>query len=143
MKFRIQNNSFKNICIFHCFFFRLRLTTAWQQLNDCLMTAWWLLVLPLVQNYFGLSKSFWSITKFLDGPICFGLVKIILIRSKLYIKISREKSNLNLIKIIWTWPKRFGHNQNNLYLPQINLYLSKTICTCPKWFGRSKIILHQ
>jgi hypothetical protein len=29
-----------------------------------------------------------------------------------------EKSDLNLIKMIWTQPKRFGHNQNNLYPSQ-------------------------
>ena len=46
-------------------------------------------------------QSFWT------GPNHFGQVKII--------KISQEKSNLKLIKIIWTCPKQIGPDQKNLY----------------------------
>ena len=46
------------------------------------------------------SNSFWL------GPSHFGQVQIT--------KISSEKSNLNLNKIIWIRPKLFGPNQNNL-----------------------------
>ena len=45
------------------------------------------------------SNSFWS------GPNHFGQVQTI--------KISPEKSNMNLTKMIWTRPKQFGHDQNN------------------------------
>ena len=50
------------------------------------------------------SNLFWS------GPNHFGLVEII--------KISPEKSNLNLTKMIWTWPKQFVPVQNNLDDPK-------------------------
>ena len=54
----------------------------------------------LVKYQIGLGGTnlFWS------GSNNFGQVQII--------KISPEKSNLNLTKIIWTRPKRFGPNQN-------------------------------
>ena len=45
------------------------------------------------------SNSFWS------GPNNFGQVQII--------KISPEKYNLNLTKMIWSLPKQFGPYQNN------------------------------
>ena len=74
-----------------------------------------------VQIIFGLvpiawlrSNSFWS------GPNHYGQVQII--------KISLEKSNLNLTKILWPRPKQFGPNQNNLHL-------SKTIWTVQNHFG--------
>jgi hypothetical protein len=60
------------------------------------------------------SNVFWS------GPNHFGQVQII--------KISPEKSNLNLTNIIWTWPKQFGPHQNNLYP-------SKTIWIVQNQFG--------
>ena len=60
------------------------------------------------------SNSFWS------GPNYFGQVQII--------KISPEKSNLNLTKRIWTRPKQLGPDQNNLYQ-------SKTIWTVQNHFG--------
>ena len=58
----------------------------------------------LVQFVLGGSNSFWS------GPNNFGKVQII--------KYSPEKCYLNLIKIIWTQPKRFGPNQNNFGGPK-------------------------
>ena len=48
------------------------------------------------------SNSFWS------GPNHFGQIQII--------KIIPEKSILNLTKMIWTQPKQFGPDHNNLYL---------------------------
>ena len=60
------------------------------------------------------SNSFWS------GPNHYGQVQII--------RISLEKSNLNLTKILWPRPKKFGPNQNNLHL-------SKTICKVQNHFG--------
>ena len=50
------------------------------------------------------TNSFWS------GAHHFGQVQII--------KISPEKSNLNLTKMIWTSPKRIGPDQNNLDGPK-------------------------
>jgi hypothetical protein len=50
------------------------------------------------------SKTFWS------SPNYFGKVQII--------KSSPEKFNLNLTKMIWTQPKRFGPDQNNLDSPK-------------------------
>ena len=54
-------------------------------------------------------KCFWTVPiilveyqLFWTGPICFGQVQII------------------IISLIWTWPKRFGHDQNNLYLSKTN-----------------------
>ena len=50
---------------------------------------------------------------FLTGPICFGRVQIILDRSKLVIKLSPERPNLNvtndldLTKTIWTVQNQF------------------------------------
>ena len=72
-------------------------------------------------NYFGWvwiildgSNSFWS------GPNHFGQVQII--------KISPEKSNLNLTKMIWTQPKWIGPVQNDLYS-------TKMIWTVQNHFG--------
>ena len=69
-------------------------------------------------------------------PIHFGWVQII--------KISSEKSNLNLMKIILTRTKRFGPDINNLYSPKqfwinwrtrhLSFYTSKTI------FDGSKLV---
>ena len=59
-------------------------------------------------------QSFWT------GLILFGRVQII--------QISPEKSNLELTKMIWTQPKQFGHDQNNL-CP------SETIWTVQNYFG--------
>ena len=71
-------------------------------------------------SFYG-SKLFWSSSNRFDRPKSFwlgtnhfGQVQII--------RISQEKSNLNLTKIIWTRPKRFGQDPNNLYQ-------SKTIWT--------------
>ena len=47
------------------------------------------------------SYLFWS------GPNHFGQVQII--------KISPEKSNLTLTKMLWAQPKRFGPDQNDWY----------------------------
>ena len=47
---------------------------------------------------------------FLSGPNNFEQVQII--------KISPEKSNLNLTKTIWTRPKQFVPVQNNLDCPK-------------------------
>ena len=47
------------------------------------------------------SNSFWL------GPNHFRQAQII--------EISSEKSNLNLTKMIWTRPKRYGPDLNNLY----------------------------
>ena len=55
-------------------------------------------------NNFGRLQSFWT------GPIRFGQVQII--------KISPEKSNLYLTKMIWTRPKQFVLVQNNLDGPK-------------------------
>ena len=60
------------------------------------------------------STLFWS------GLNHFGQVQII--------KISPEKSNLNLTKMIWTRPKQIGPVQNNLYL-------TKMIWTVQNYFG--------
>ena len=54
------------------------------------------------------------------GPIHFGQVQII--------NIGPEKSNLSLIKIIWTQSKQFGPDQNDLYP-------SKTFWTVQNHFG--------
>ena len=51
---------------------------------------------------------------------CFGRVQIILVRLKLHFS--------GLIFLIWTCPKWFGPDQNELDQ-------SKTISTRPKWFG--------
>ena len=81
----------------------------------------------LYQNYDIDALSFYGSKMILDQPNHFGRVPIVLDRSKLFwsdsnhfgpvqiIKNSPEKSNLNLTKMIWTRPKRFGHDQNNLY----------------------------
>ena len=66
-----------------------------------------------VQNNFGPFKLLWD--------------QFVLVRFKSFwtgpnYKNSPEKSDLNLTKIIWTQPKRFGPDQNNLYQ-------SKTIWT--------------
>ena len=71
----------------------------------------------LVPIAFAGSNSFWS------GPNHFELVQII--------KISPEKSNLNMTKMIWIQPKWFGPDQNNLYP-------SKTILTVQNNFGPIK-----
>ena len=60
------------------------------------------------------SKSCWT------GPNHVGQVQII--------KISPEKSNINLTKMILTQSKLFGHDQNNLYP-------SKIIWTVQNHFG--------
>ena len=56
-------------------------------------------------------KWFWTIQNLLVGfrrcPNHFGQVQIT--------KINSEKPNLNMTKMIWTRPKRFGPDQNNLY----------------------------
>ena len=64
----------------------------------------------------------------LDRPNDFGQVQIVMDGSNLFwsgpnhlgqvqiIKISPEKSNLNLTKMIWTRSKQLALDQNNLYL---------------------------
>ena len=66
----------------------------------------------------------------LDRPNCFGWVQIVLVWSNSFwsgpnhfgqvqiIKISPEKYNFNLTKMIWTRPKQFGPIQNNLDGPK-------------------------
>ena len=61
------------------------------------------------------TKLFWTVQiilleyqSFWTGPICFGWVQIYHSRQVQAIKISPEKSNLNLTKIIWTRPNQFG-----------------------------------
>ena len=58
-----------------------------------------------------LALSFYGSNSFWFGPNHFGQVQTI--------KISPEKSNMNLTKMIWTQPKRFGHDQNNWYSSKI------------------------
>ena len=57
---------------------------------------------PIVSNS---SNLFWL------GPNHFGQVQII--------KISQEKSNLTLTKMLWTRPKGFGPDQINWYSTKI------------------------
>ena len=57
---------------------------------------------------------------FWTGPNHFGQVQII--------KISPEKSNLTLTKMLWTRPKRFGPDQNDWYS-------TKMIWTVQSHFG--------
>ena len=59
-------------------------------------------------------------------PKRFWTVQIILLEYQI-IKNSPEKSNLKPTKMIWTHPKWFGHDQNNLYQ-------SKTIWTVQTHF---------
>ena len=59
----------------------------------------------------------------LVGPICFGWIQFVWSGPNNFgkvqiIKISQEKWFLNLIKIIWSRPKRFGHHQNNFGGPK-------------------------
>ena len=50
------------------------------------------------------------------GPILFGRVQLILMIDQVHIiKVSPEKSNLDLIKIILTRPKPIEPGQHNLY----------------------------
>ena len=51
-------------------------------------------------NHLGRVRIIFKIFK--TGPICFGRVQII--------KISQEKSNLNLTELIWTQPIQFESN---------------------------------
>ena len=76
------------------------------------------------------ALSFYGSKMVLDSPNHFGPVPIILAGSNLFwsvpnhfgqvqtIKISPEKSNLNLTKMIWTQPKWFVPVQNNLDDPK-------------------------
>jgi hypothetical protein len=66
------------------------------------------------------ALSFYGSNSFWPCPNHFGQVQII--------KISPKKSNSILAKIIWTLPKQFGCNQNNLYP-------SQTIWTVQNHFG--------
>ena len=79
------------------------------------------------------AKLFWTVQiilveyqSFWTGPICFNQVQIVLDRSKLK-KIVKKS-------LIWTWTKWYGPNQSKLDL-------IKTIWTRPKKFERSKIVL--
>ena len=77
------------------------------------------------------ALSFYWSKMILDHPNNFGRVPIVLERSHLFwwgpnhfgqvqiIKINTEKSNLNMTKMIWTRPKRFGPDQNNLDCPKL------------------------
>ena len=89
------------------------------------------------------ALSFYGSKMILDRPNHFGRVPIVLDWSNLFwsgrnhfrqfqiITISPEKSNLNLAKMIWIRPKRFGPDQNNLDP-------SKTIWTVQNHFGPIK-----
>ena len=84
-----------------------------------------LMAIALLIMYYALS--FYGSKMILDSPNHFGQVPIVLVGSNLFwsdpnhfgqvqiIKISPKKSNLNLTKVIWTRPKRYGPDQNNLY----------------------------
>ena len=73
------------------------------------------------------ALSFWKSRMILDPLNHFGQIPIALKGCNSFwsganhfeqvqiIKISPEKSNLNLTNIIWTQPKRFGPDQNNFY----------------------------
>ena len=86
------------------------------------------------------ALSFYGSKIILDCPNHFGRVSIVLDGSNSFwscpnhfgnfqiIKISPEKSNLNLTKMIWAQAKWFGPNQTNLDL-------SKTIWTVQNNFG--------
>ena len=64
------------------------------------------------------------------GPKWFWTVQIILLWHQLFwmglnhfgkvqiIKVSPEKPNLNLTKMIWAWPKQFAPDQKNLDNPK-------------------------
>ena len=69
---------------------------------------WFWIVQIILVEY----QSFWTC------PIRFGQVQII--------KISQEKSNLNLTKMIFTWPKRFWPDQNNLDGPKSFWFYRRT-----------------
>ena len=74
--------------------------------------------------------SFYGSKMILDCPNNFGQVPIILDGSDLFwsgpnhfrqvqiIKLCPAKSNLNMTKMIWTWPKQFVFFQNNLDGPK-------------------------
>ena len=81
------------------------------------------------------ALSFYGSKMILDRPNYFGWVRIVLDGSNSFwscsnhfgkvqiIKISPEKSNMNLNKMIWswpkqTWPKQFASVQNNLDGPK-------------------------
>ena len=77
------------------------------------------------------ALSFYGSKMILDCPnnfgqvpiVLFGSIHIILVVSKSFwagpnLKISPEKSNLNLTKIIWTQPKQSLLLQNNLDGPK-------------------------
>ena len=80
------------------------------------------------------ALSFYGFKMILERANHFGWVPIVLVGSKSFgtvpnnRKNSPEKSNLYLTKMIWTRPKRFGHDQNNLDK-------SKTIWTVQNHFG--------
>ena len=92
------------------------------------------------QQHVSYALSFYGSKMILDRPNNFGRVPIVLDRFNLFllglnnfgqlqiIKISPEKSNLNLTKTIWTLPKQYGPYQNNLDL-------TKTIWTVQNHFG--------
>ena len=95
----------------------------------------------LLSNFLSSNTlSFYGSKIILDRPNNFGWVPIFLDESNLFwfgpnhfgqvqiIEITPEKYNLNLTKMIWTRPKRFGPDQKNLYS-------SKTIWTVQNHFG--------
>ena len=84
---------------------------------------------PNIQESYALS--FYESIMILDWPNYFGRLPIVLDGSNFFgqdpnhfgqlqiIRISPEKSNWNLTKMIWTCPKQIGPNQNNLYTTKI------------------------
>ena len=65
------------------------------------------LVLLWVQNHFGPSKSFWSSIN------CFGRDQFVLIVNKSFLT-GPNYTKIVKKSLIWTWPKWFGLDQNNL-----------------------------
>ena len=68
------------------------------------------IILDLPNDFGRVPIIFDGSNSFGSGPNHFGQVQII--------KISSEKSDLNLTKMIWTWPKQFIPIQNNLDGPK-------------------------
>ena len=85
---------------------------------------------PFMLHTYPYALSFYGSKIILDHPNQFGWVPIVLDGPNLFwsgpnhfgqiqiIKISPEKSNVNLTKMIWIWPKWFGTEQNNLDGPK-------------------------
>ena len=59
------------------------------------------------------QKQFWTIQIILSGTKCFGQIQIILVMFKLDCSVLIVH-NLDLNKMMWTRPKKFGLDQNNM-----------------------------